>query len=304
MTELRHLWARPGHTAFCCVFAAVSAALLLMPTKLARADSGGAPMGTQATSSFALREQDGGKAIDITNVTFETTSTYVPGRPAEERLLLRTTARSRQVIDEEGLEASVTVEAWPLGTDPAATPLYTVTLDGVGVTVEDSAVLVFDRGTEDVDWWSVHGLGTGSPLFDSHVPVLRLSLSREVQTLRYVGFDVPPDDATDPRLREPHVVGILAYASAERVIRRLLVSCSDPKRAAELRSYWDTERVLSLEEKGAAAKEPAQTLHLRWSAFYPSPPKPVTVSIPIVADDLDTTHAKLPACMAVAPWSP
>jgi hypothetical protein len=273
---------------------------LLTPTTWARADSGG----TQATSSFALREQDGSKSIEITNVTFETTSTYVPGRPADERLLLRTSTRSRQVIDEEGLDASVTVEAWPLGTDPAAKPLYAVTLDGVGVAAEDSAVLVFDRGTEDVDWWSVYGLGTGAPLFDSHVPLLRFSLSREVQTLRYAGFDVPPDDAPDPRLREPHVVGVLAYASAERVIRRLLVSCSDTKRAAELRSYWDTERVLSLEEKGAAAKEPAQTLHLRWSAFYPSAPKPATASIPIVADDLDASHAKLPACMAVASWSP
>lgn len=271
---------------------------------LARADSASGLASAQATSSFALREQDGGKAIEIANVTFETTSTYVPGRPADERLLLRTTSRSRQVIDEEGLDASVTVEAWPLGTDPAAKPLYAVTLDGVGVTAEDSAVLVFDRGTEDVDWWSVYGLGTGAPLFDSHVPILRFSLSREVQTLRYAGFDVPPDDATDPRLREPHVVGVLAYASAERVIRRLLVSCSDTKRAAELRSYWDTERVLSLEEKGAAAKEPAQTLHLRWSAFYPSAPNPVTASIPIVADDLDPQHAKLPACMAVAPWRP
>ncbi len=179
-----------------------------------------------------------------------------------------------------------------------------MTLDGVGVTTEDSAVLVFDRGTEDVDWWSAYGLGTGAPLFDSHVPVLRFSLSREMQTLRYAGFDVPPDDAADARLREPHVVGVLAYASAERVIRRLLVTCSDKTRAAELRSYWDTERVLSLEEKGAAAKEPAQTLHLRWSAFYRSAPKPVMASIPIVADDLDAAHAKLPACMAVAPWSP
>jgi hypothetical protein len=300
MAKIAHRRATLGHRVLCSLLAAACAALVPLASQSARADSGG----TQATSSFALREQDGGKAIEITNVTFETTSTYVPGRPTDERLLLRTTTHSRQVIDEEGLEASVTVEAWPLGADPAAKPLYAVTLDGVGVTAEDSAVLVFDRGTEDVDWWSVYGLGTGASLFDSHVPMLRFSLSREVQTLRYAGFDVPPDDATDPRLREPHVVGVLAYASAERVIRRLLVSCSDAKRAAELRSYWDTERVLSLEEKGAAAKEPAQTLRLRWSAFYPSPPKPATAAIPIVADDLDASNAKLPICISVTPWSP
>ena len=169
MAKIAHRRATLGHRVLCSLLAAACAALVPLASQSARADSGG----TQATSSFALREQDGGKAIEITNVTFETTSTYVPGRPADERLLLRTTTHSRQVIDEEGLEASVTVEAWPLGSDPAAKPLYAVTLDGVGVTAEDSAVLVFDRGTEDVDWWSVYGLGTGASLFDSHVPMIR-----------------------------------------------------------------------------------------------------------------------------------
>src|SRR5215470_8570072 len=175
---------RHRHHTLWTVLAAACAALAFAALPPARAASGDALANAQATSSFDLREQDGGKVIEVTNVTFETTSSAVPGRPSDERLLLRTTARSRQVIDEVGLDASVTVEAWPLGADPAVTPLYAVTLAGVGVTTEDSAVLVFDRGTEDVDWWSVYGLGTGAPLFDSHVPVLRFSLSREIQTLR------------------------------------------------------------------------------------------------------------------------
>ncbi len=270
------------------------------------ADSTGS---AQATSSIVLGEDHGAKTVEITNVTFETTGTYVPGRPADERLLLRTTARSRQVIDEKGLDASVSVEAWPLGSDVAAKPLYGVTLDGVGVTTEDSAVLVFDRGTEDVAWWSVHKLGTGEPLFDSHVPVRRFSLSRDVQTLRYVGFEVPPDDATDARLREPHVVGVLAYASAERVIRRLLVTCDNTERAALLRSYWDTTRALSVVYDGGAPEQPPKFLLLRWSPTAPvtpdSPvPAPDTASIPVADDDLDAAHAELPACIALAPWSP
>ena len=118
------------------------------------------------------------------------------------------------------------------------------------------------------------------------------------------GFEVPPDDAANPKLREPHVVGVLAYASGEKVIRRLLLTCSDATRAAELRSFADTMRALSLEEKEDAATAPAQTLHLRWSAYFPSPPNPVTASIPIAADDLDVAHAKLPACMKLQRWSP
>ena len=238
------------------------------------------------------------------NVTFDANSTAVPGRSPDERLLLRKTTKSRGVIGDEGVEATVTIDAWPLGTDLTTKPLYSVTLEGLDAIIEDSAVLVFDRGTEEVDWWSVYKLGTGEPLFDSYVPVLRLSLSRDVQTLRYVGFEVPPDDASNPKLREPHIVGVLAYASADKVIRRLLLTCSDTKRAADLRSFADTMRALSLEEKEDAAKEPAQTLHLRWSAYFPSPPNAVTASIPIAADDLDAAHAHLPACMKLQPWSP
>jgi hypothetical protein len=277
------------------------AAAFALTGRQAAADS---PGSAQATSSVVLGEQDGAKTLEITNITFEITNSFVPERPQDERLLLRKTAKSREVVGDEGIEATVIVEAWPLGSDPAAKPLYTVTLDGIDATTEDSAVLVFDRGTEEVDWWSVYKLGTGEPLFDSYVPVLHLSLSRDVQTPRYVGFEVPPDDAANPKLREPHVVGVLAYASADKVIRRLLLTCSDANRATELRSFADTMRTLSLEEKGDTAAEPAQTLHLRWSAFFPSAPNPITASIPIASDDLDAAHAHLPACMKVQAWAP
>jgi hypothetical protein len=258
----------------------------------------------QATSSVVLGEEDGAKTLEITNVTFEANAIAVPGRPPGDRLILRKTTKSREVMGDEGVEATVTIDAWPLGTDLTAKPLYSVTLEGLDAVVEDYSVLVFDRGTEEVDWWSVYHLGTGEPLFDSYVPVLHFSISREIQTMRYVGFEVPPDDASNPKLREPHVVGVLTYAAADKVIRQLLLTCSDAKRAADLRSFADTMRSLSLEEKDDAAKEPAQALHLRWSSYYPSPPNPVTASIPIAADDLDAAHAKLPACMKLQRWSP
>jgi hypothetical protein len=180
-----------------------------------------------------------------------------------------------------------------------------VKLDGVDATVEDNAAIVFERGTEDVAWQSVHSLGTGEPLFDTFVPFRKFSISQEVQTPRYVGFDVPPDDASDERLRDPKVIGVLAYAAPERVIRRLLVTCSDPQRAALLRSYWDTTRSLSLVQ-GASSGKPEGIL-IWWSETYltldpPTVPNPASISI--VDDDLDVTHAQLPACIALAPWSP
>ena len=66
------------------------------------------------------------QTVEITNVAYEVTSTAVPGRPQDERLLLRTTTRTKQVVDEIGMEAATTVEAWPLGVDPKQKPLYSL----------------------------------------------------------------------------------------------------------------------------------------------------------------------------------
>lgn len=262
---------------------------------------------TQATSSFVLGEQDDAKTVDITNVTFSTTGSHVPGRPEEERLLLRTAIRTREVLDEKGLDATVTVDAWPLGADLTREPLYTVSVDGVRASVmDDNALLVVDRGTEDVDWWSIYALGTGVHFFDTFAHPLWFGSSPP----RYVGLDVPPDDAQDERLRDPKVVGVLAYASAERVIRRVLVTCSDPARAALLRSYWDTTRELSFLRFGTLADSgPALSVHLTWrptGAMTSAPPitVPDTASIPIYNDELDLANAQLPPCIALAPWSP
>jgi hypothetical protein len=271
-------------------------------------DSGNAARSAQGTSSVVLHTQQGRTAIDITNVTFMTTGSYVPGRPPDERLLLRVTRTSREAIDEKGLDATVTVEAWPLGADPAEAPLYAVTLDGVDATVVDNAVIVFERGTEDVAWQSIHSLGTGAPLFDTFVPMLQLP-PPEAGAPRFVGLDVPPDDALDERLRDPKVVGVLAYASPERVIRRLLITCSDVERAAAFRSYWDTTRGLSSVRHLTTPDMPAEKVLINWwptGQAMPNVPMSqiVTAVIPIVGDDLDIAHAQMPACTTLAPWSP
>ena len=253
--------------------------------------------------TFSFGEKDGSKTIEINNVTYDTTSSGVPGRPQGEQLVLRTTTHSKQNVDEEGGDFTVGVEAWPLGTDLATKPIYAVTLEGVGATVEDGNVILFDRGIEDVSWWSVYTLGSGTLLFDTYVPLLSFSLSRQVGEPRYVGLDVPPDDEANPKLKDPQIVGELAYAAADHVIRRLLFTCSDTKRAAELRSYYDETRELSVSNATPAADKPRLTLRLAWSANFPSAPNTVQALVPLKGDDLDAEHAKLPACMKVAPWT-
>jgi hypothetical protein len=217
------------------------------------------------------------------------TSIGVPGRPQDQRLLLRTTTRTKQVVDEIGMEASTAVEAWPLGVDPKQKPLYSLKAEGVDSKTVDGALLVILRGLEDTEWWSVYKLGTGERLFDTYVPLLGFSIRRDIQTMRYVGLEVPADDAADARLKDPHVVAVLTYASAERVLREALITSDDPKQAQSLRSFADASRLVTL------VQTPTRALKISISQNYPSAPATVSLTVPIVRDDLDLAHVQMPA---------
>jgi hypothetical protein len=237
---------------------------------------------------------DGSETVEIRNVSHEVTGTQVPGRPAGERLLLRNTSHSKQVLGDIGIEATVTLEAWRLGEDPRHKPLYALTVAGADARTIDNALWVVSRGLEETEWWSVYKLGSGQHLFDTYVPLLSFSISRETLTTRYVGLDVPADDVKDTRLKPPEVVAVLTYASEDRIVRQALLTCDDLKQAQILRSYAETTRAISWAE-GA--------LKLSFSQNYPSPPNTVELRIPVRRDDLDLTHAQLPPRMHVSAYS-
>src|SRR5438874_10459380 len=132
--------------------------------------------------------KDGEEIADITNVSYDLTGDSIPGRPPAERLVLRKTTHLKQVIGDKGLEAKATVAAWPLGADLKQKPLYSVDREAVGVNTRGNALLVFARGLEEVEWWSVHKLGGGQFLFDTYAPLLEFSTTTVVYTPRYVGF--------------------------------------------------------------------------------------------------------------------
>jgi hypothetical protein len=255
------------------------------------------PFQAQSTSTVsASLATDGAETVEIRNVSYELTSGSIPGRPPAERFLLRKTTHSKEVVGDIGEDASVTVDAWRFGDNPAGKPLYSLTATGTEIRTVDSALLVASRGTEEVDWWSVYKLGTGQHLFDSYVPLVSFSISRETVKTRYVGLEVPPDDTGDARLKQPNVVGVLTYAAEDRVIREALVTCDDPRQARQLRSFADETRTVSEEEK------PARAVRIVFSQNYPSPPNPVEVVIPVLKDDLDLAHAQLPARVHVSAW--
>jgi hypothetical protein len=277
--------------------AGLACALAAQPARQTPPKAAARPVQAQTTSTFSdTPAADGSELVEIRNVSYEVTSTQVPGRPPNERLLLRNTMHSKQTLGDIGTEATLTLEAWRLGDDPKQKPLYAVTVTGTDGHTLDNSLLVASRGLEETQWWSIYKLGTGQHLFDTYLPLLGFSISRDTVTERYVGLQIPPGDETDARLRKPNVVGVLTYSSEDRVIREALLTCDDPKRAALLRSYADVTRTVALVEG------PSRALKLVFSENYPSPANTMALLIPIAGDDLDLAHAQLPPRLHAVAW--
>jgi hypothetical protein len=255
------------------------------------------PLDAQSSSTLKYAtDADGAQFFEIHNVAYEM-ATNIPGRAPADWLVLRKTTHSKEVIGDIGVQATVTLEAWPLGNDLKQKALYTVNASGTEGHTQDSAVFVVSRGLEEVEWWSVYKLGTGQHLFDTYVPVLSFSVSRDTVTTRYAGLEVPEDDAKDARLKQPNVIAVITYASADRVLHEALLTSDNRDQAALLRSFADETRMLTLEERGSAL-----ALKLSFRQNYPSPPSPVDVVVPIAKDDLDLAHAQLPAKLHLTAW--
>jgi len=255
------------------------------------------PFRSQTASSITYSGgRDGDQSVEITNVAYDITGDSVPGRPRGSRLALRTTTHSKQIVGDKGIESTVTMEAWPLGVDLMAKPLYGVNVPGIDARTQDGNLWVVDRSLDgDTSWWSIYKIGSGEHLFDTYVNLLRFTVSRADGTERYAGLDVPPDNEKDARLKDPHVVAVLTLSSAERVMREVLITSADVKKAELLRSYADTERTMTLLESAAGRQ-----IRIAFDDAYPSPPRTTVVSIPMVKDDLDVTRAQLPLGLKAA----
>lgn len=254
----------------------------------------------EAQSSFSYsKDKDGGENIEIKNVSFELTDGNVPGLPAHKMLLLRKTTTSKRTLGDIGEEATITLEAWPLGTDLRQKPLYSLRVTGTDGHVADGAIFVASRGTEEEDWWSIYRLGNAQHLFDTYLPLLSFSISRETLETRYVGLQIPEDDEKDGRLKKPTVVGVLTYASAIKVLHKVLITADTANQAAQFRSLADESRTLTYADS-SKGKTPAISVHLTFSNSYPSLPNTVEVVIPVQNDDLDVAHATLPPHLHLA----
>ena len=257
------------------------------------------PVQSQSASNISVSAgKEGTQAVEIHNVSFQVTGTQIPGRPGQERLLLRKTTHSKWILGDEGSEATVVLEAWPLGADLRQKPLYSLKATGEDGQTLDNALFIAARGLEEVEWWSVYKLGTGQHLFDTYVPLVSFSIVRTTVKMRYVGLLAPGDDIEDARLKQPNVIGLMIYASEDEVLRRVVLTCDDVKRAALLRSYADVTRKLTLVENSSGA----QALRLVFTENFPSPANPVELTIPVVEDQLDPTRGQVPGGFHASVW--
>ena len=251
------------------------------------------PLQAQSPSTFAYQLQGATESVAITNVAYQVVGPGIPGRPKEERLTLRQTTTTRQVIGDVGVVATTTVAAWPLGIDMGQRPLYSVAVSGTDAKTINNEVLVISRGLEEVEWWSIYKLATGEHLFDTYTPVVQFSPTRDVFVPRYVGLKVPADDEVDLRLKVPNVVGVLTYASGEKILREALITADDPKTATLLRSYADTTHAVAVANG---------RITVSISQNFPSPASTVSLSVPILRDDLDVARSQVPRGIKVAAW--
>src|SRR5215472_7662775 len=75
------------------------------------------PLDAQSSSTLKYAtDADGAQFFEIHNVAYEM-ATNIPGRAPADWLVLRKTTHSKEVIGDIGVQATVTLEAWPLGND-------------------------------------------------------------------------------------------------------------------------------------------------------------------------------------------
>jgi hypothetical protein len=89
------------------------------------------------------------------------------------------------------------------------------------------------------------------------------------------------------------VIGVLTYASSERVIREVLLTADAPQNARLLRSFADSTRTVEFANG---------RIVLSISRNYPARASTVSIVMPVAADDLDLARTQLPAGIHAAAW--
>lgn len=223
-------------------------------------------------SVFGIREKDGRLDGRMVNVSFQTMHVAVPGDPRPRRMLLRLEVTNADVFASRPGEGRVRLDAWPLdGVEDVRKPaLYTIVAPGRAATLADDGTLIVEHGARR----SVHSLAGGQWLYDwESVPASYAAEGdrRRIVALASVEEDMPP-----------RAIAVLTLATAQTVLKRVMIVADDSTRARLLRSSVGMIRpVPRLDDVNR------RTIDLSLPAGL--------MRIPVVGDDLDLANAQIPA---------
>lgn len=231
-------------------------------------------------SVFGVRNIDGRMQARLVNVNFITALVAAPGQMRPRRLLLRLEVVNADVFAGTEGQGRVRLDAWALEDERSvlAPPLYTVIAPGRNGRLEDEALLMVEIGQRH----SAYSLSDGSWLYDADGPVAGFS---QGQSRRMVAAAAADDEMP------PGSVAVVSYASAQKVLKRVLISASDATRARLLRTSISLIRPLVRNDE----------MGRRWLDL--TLPAGI-IRIPFLDDSLDLAHAVVPPGLAVGEISP
>lgn len=222
-------------------------------------------------SVFGVREKDGRLDGRMVNVGFQTMHVAMPGEPRPRRLLLRLETTNADVFASRPGEGRVRLDAWPLdGVEDVTRPaLYTIVAPGRSAVLTEDGTLVVEHGSRR----SVYALAGGQWLYDWESPPTSYTADgerRRTVALAAVEEDMPARS-----------IAVLTLATAQAVLKRVMIVADDPTRARLLRSSIGMIRPVPRFDDATR-----RTIDLSLPAGL--------TRIPVVGDDLDIANAQIP----------
>ncbi len=193
---------------------------------------------------------------DTPTLTLTARSHFLTGeiaspRGLRERLILDMTVVAREMLGEKGIEGNVEISARPA--DREMRLLYTLRLPGQSARLDEVGFVVVDHENCCALHRAYHDAATGERLFEATVPTAALTLEGPSWKRRIAAFVAAMDDRDDHRAWGENAVGLVTYAAADRVIRRVLVEAGDAEAARRLRSQFEERMALAWVDRQTGA---------------------------------------------------
>lgn len=233
-------------------------------------------------SVFGVRDKDGRLDGRMINVGFQTMHVAVPGDPRPRRMLLRLEVTNADVFASRPGEGRVRLDVWPLDgvDDVRKAAQQTIIAPGRSAVLAEDGTLVVDHGGRR----SVYSLASGQWLYDAEAAPA--TYATEGDRRRTVALAAAEEDMP------ARTIAVLTLATAQTVLKRVMILADDPTRARLMRSSVSMIRPVPRLDDATH-----RTIDLSLPAGL--------MRIPVVGDDLDIVNAQVPLGLRLVelkPW--